>query len=131
VGAGLKGHGVMPTEIATGSAGCAYCLWRFVDTPHDPTVECEYCQTPYHVECFEENSGCVTFGCPAWMAAQRGEPLPPLTTAVAPSPLVVGLGAEEVESTENETWFCTHCGHRISQGDAFCDQCGTDLRVTA
>jgi hypothetical protein len=121
----------MSTDVASHSAGCAYCLWRFVDTPHDPTVECEYCYTPYHVECFEENSGCVTFGCPAWTAAQRGEPLPPLPTGGAPALLVVGdLGAEQLNSQVTETCFCTHCGHQVYDGDAFCDQCGSDLRIT-
>jgi hypothetical protein len=78
------GDELVSTDVAARNAGCAYCLWRFVDTPQDPTVECEYCQTPYHVECFEENAGCVTFGCPAWTAAQLGEPLPPLTMADEP-----------------------------------------------
>lgn len=117
------------TDAAT---GCAYCLWRFVDTPQDPTVLCEYCKTPYHVECFEENSGCVTFGCPAWTAAQRGEPLPPLTVTAAAAPLVVGgLGTEAADDENDGTWFCIHCGHHANRGDAFCDQCGIDLEVTA
>jgi len=110
------------TDVAT---GCAYCLWRFADTPQDPTVLCEHCKTPYHVECFEENGGCVTFGCPAWTAAQRGEPLPQQTTA---TPLVPdGVGPE---TDDDGTWFCMHCGHGVNRGDAFCDQCGNDLGVS-
>lgn len=79
---------------------CAYCLWHLaVD---DDVIACSSCGTPYHADCFTENGGCSTFGCPAWTVHQYaaagaiptanplsitpGAALPPLEAHPPPAP---------------------------------------------
>jgi Prokaryotic RING finger family 1/zinc-ribbon domain len=106
-----RGPGVSGGIPVAADAGCAYCLWNFSDSPGEPITRCEFCKTPFHIECYEENGGCVTFGCPAWTADQLGEPLP----VAAPPPAMTQLQ------------FCTYCGVQVSPADRFCEQCGSAL----
>jgi hypothetical protein len=97
---------------------CAFCLWQLVDEPPEQIVRCESCSTPYHLDCFQENGGCGTFGCPSWTARQDGAVIPDLIPAFAPS---APVGAFSSSSRPN---FCPQCGTPIETTFAFCAGCG-------
>jgi hypothetical protein len=51
-------------------ARCPYCLDALVG--EDPVVRCVLCRTPHHKPCFDENGGCVAFGCGSVVAGAAG-----------------------------------------------------------
>ena len=40
---------------------CPYCLDDLVGK--ERVIRCVSCRTPHHAVCFDENGGCVAFGC--------------------------------------------------------------------
>ena len=42
-------------------ATCPYC--RAAISEQDEQVSCEGCDTPHHLDCYQENGGCTVFGC--------------------------------------------------------------------
>jgi hypothetical protein len=52
-------------EIATGNIvgkNCPYC--QFPIKPNVYLCVCSECEVPHHQECWDENGGCTTYGCP-------------------------------------------------------------------
>jgi hypothetical protein len=50
-----------PLLESGGALLCPFC--REVIGEDDPLARCEVCGTPSHPSCFEENGGCVVYGC--------------------------------------------------------------------
>lgn len=48
---------------------CPYCGTTF--GPGEGLVGCPHCQTPHHQECWQQNNGCTTLGCPSNPESQR------------------------------------------------------------
>jgi hypothetical protein len=38
-------------------------IWQMLISPADETKACEKCHSKFHVECWDENGGCATYGC--------------------------------------------------------------------
>lgn len=114
----------------TGQLNCPYCLWPM--KPDEAVESCGHCSARYHAECWVENGGCGTFGCPAWAAGQSGTPPPPPasragavgTTAAAPVVITAEPAPAEAAPARR---FCDMCGQRVEAGDLFCGSCGTTL----
>lgn len=47
---------------ASGPALCSICQCPLL--PDEPSTRCPDCESPYHLECWEENRGCAVYGCP-------------------------------------------------------------------
>ena len=58
---------------AVDAAPCPVCRWGV--EPGDVTRRCASCEVVYHAECWEQNRGCATFGCPEVGAADAAEPV--------------------------------------------------------
>lgn len=108
----------------SGELKCPYCLWPI--TEGETTETCVHCAARYHHECWVENKGCGTFGCPAWATTVTGGALapPPLTAHVARGPMVV---ESVVTTVEPGTHFCDRCGQPVQPDDRFCGGCGNTL----
>jgi hypothetical protein len=141
------------SEGVTHGAACAYCLCRFTSDTAEAITVCESCGTPYHADCFTENGGCATFGCPAWVASQveAGVPgvvvSPPVhgvAPAVPPAALVGGTSvassqavpenrgsASQQPASSQRPNFCSQCGSRVGPDYEFCSQCGQRIGVQA
>jgi hypothetical protein len=134
-------------NVEVSGAACAYCLWRFSHGDEGGVTLCTSCGTPYHGDCFLENGGCATFGCPAWTAQQPGgAPLVAGGAPVAPS-AQVGMEAaagRHVPSTLSPTLsrdvsspslvaigvrpnFCDQCGAELLPTYVFCSGCGRQV----
>ncbi len=63
--------GEVPRELAEGKkAKCAVCQWQV--EPKQELKRCESCGAAYHFECWHDNHGCATYGCPAAGTAEAG-----------------------------------------------------------
>lgn len=112
---------------------CPYCLWPIkVD---EAAEECAHCSARYHAECWNENGGCGTFGCPAWAASQTGQAAPPppanrpaSTTGGTTTSEPVVVTAEPLPPVGTTARrFCDMCGQQVDPGDRFCGVCGNTL----
>lgn len=115
-----------------GDLKCPYCLWPIKGD--EAVEECAHCSARYHAECWAENGGCGTFGCPAWAAGQTGTapPPPPVTprvagaTGTAASPVVVSADPLPPVAASARR-FCDMCGQPVTADDRFCGGCGNTL----
>lgn len=105
---------------------CPFCLWPI--TADEAVETCGHCAARYHRECWIENQGCGTFGCPAWATTQTGGAAPP---PPAPSTPAVGAAAvvvvAEPEPEPTRPRFCDRCGEQVTPVDRFCGGCGNTL----
>ena len=121
----------MTNGLLTSGGTCAYCLWRFTADTEETITMCPSCETPYHDDCFEENGGCATFGCPSWVSslAAAGVPgvvaVPPSTPPSAPP--TPPPGAPVVTPLAPARNFCSQCGTLTDATQDFCTQCGHRL----
>ena len=61
-GAASAASGETVMGAAVDGAPCPVCRWAV--EPGDVTRACPSCEAVYHAECWEQNRGCATFGCP-------------------------------------------------------------------
>jgi hypothetical protein len=135
----------------TSALACPYCLWQISGGGANDVRRCSACGTAYHADCYQENGGCGTFGCPDWTARQGGAPVP--APAVATTPRVGPAyrsggslpGSQTVEANSGATFagarpdaasypgasppsrfdsFCNQCGEALRPVDRFCGYCG-------
>ncbi len=85
---------------------CPYC--RFPIKPGEEIVVCPQCEVPHHLDCWQENQGCTTYGCtggaPAAQPLTRGGPLPSQTPSGygAEAPALTPDARRRVEATFTE-----------------------------
>jgi len=93
---------------------CPFCKTEIKE--EDTVIICPSCDIPHHQECWNENSGCSTFGC-----TEQSEK--PLETNITDT-------CENCGTTlGNEQEFCPNCGTRKSaQTITVCSKCGTELQ---
>jgi len=102
---------------------CPYCQSR-LKKGADITV-CSACGVPHHRECWDENSGCTSYGC-------RNNPL----TERSYDPYTEDVGNLTVESIrqslviqeENEMIPCPSCKELIEDESVYCKFCGHNLK---
>jgi predicted amidophosphoribosyltransferase len=129
-----QGQGVT-SEPSHGA--CAYCLWRFTADPEEVLRVCPTCSTPYHSECFEENGGCATFGCPSWVSAQQAAGrMPQMVTPALPQPIPSVAPSQSApvsqqpaaDQSSQRANFCAQCGNALEPTYQFCAACGQPVR---
>ncbi|HRE40543.1 MAG TPA: RING finger protein [Ignavibacteria bacterium] len=75
---------------------------------------CPVCETPHHIECWQENNGCTSFGCsenPETKKQNQSVIIPEI-----PEP-------EEIISV----FPCPNCSKEIEEGSSYCKFCGYKL----
>ena len=92
---------------------CPVCCSSFGDD--DSLVVCPNCKTFYHVECWEENHGCSTYGCASTQHLEVHNQPP---SDGGESPVV------------DDTPKCPFCGSPCSASDVVCSSCGHLLNET-
>lgn len=133
----LKGNinkDIYITENPPDYAGkiCPYCRTEL--TASDEVITCNVCGMPHHKSCWEENSGCTTFGCseqhcheqhtnPVYVCDKCGTPLEDTQR------FCTGCGAERNIAGVFTTGakFCGRCGAKVDPSDKFCIKCGTPI----
>lgn len=53
--------GAQPASGEMVGKTCPYC--RFPLKPGEPALLCPACKVPHHLDCWQENEGCTTYGC--------------------------------------------------------------------
>ena len=108
---------------------CPYCKTEIKEG--EIIKICPSCGMPHHIECWEENEGCTTFGCTGYTYETR-------TTNLSGScpncgaPFGDGFafcaqcGTPKPQPEPSSiTTACSHCGAPLTEGQAFCSHCGT------
>ena len=75
---------------------CPFCKTKIKEG--EEIKVCPSCDIPHHIECWNENKGCTTFGCSEQNYEAQGT---------------------------NPTDVCDKCGNPLGDGQAFCPKCGT------
>jgi hypothetical protein len=112
------------------AAKCPFCFWVINEDDH--RRGCQDCPAVLHAECWTENGGCTTFGCPAWAASQGVPAAPPPVVAppppAAPAPAPAPVAAAPLPGVATVTaQFCDQCGTAVVGNDRFCASCGNTL----
>ncbi|MBK8981887.1 MAG: DUF4440 domain-containing protein [Ignavibacteria bacterium] len=105
---------------------CPYCQSR-LKKGADITV-CSACGVPHHRECWDENSGCTSYGCRNNPLTERNhdpytEDVGNLTVESIRQSLVIPEEQEMIpcpsckELIEGESVYCKFCGHNLKQPD--------------
>jgi hypothetical protein len=102
---------VYPAEEEQGHA-CAICQTAIA--AGERVGRCPRCHAPYHAECWEENGGCASYGCPLTPVAAK---------EVGPAEGSSFWGQEDKE--------CPACGRRIRLAALRCRHCGRTFETRA
>ena len=102
---------------------CPYCQSK-IKLNADFTV-CPSCGTPHHKECWDENSGCTTYGCSenptsGKTVSVHGEDVGHLT------PEQVTRTLEE--QSEKKLIKCANCKKEVDEKSVYCNHCGYNLK---
>ena len=88
-------------------------------------IVCPDCKMVYHQDCWADNNGCATYGCPS-------------SGCLAPPPLAIHQDEAEVTSTQSaltansdSTIKCPYCGTGLADGNQICWNCGKDISASA
>ena len=98
---------------------CNYCLNEIEDG--EEVIFCDRCESPYHIDCWEENHRCATYGCNC-SSYHRDNRTPENTSSIEinteprepaePAPLTINYVCEyclnEIENINNLV-FCDNC----------------------
>lgn len=82
---------------------CPYCMMTL--RPNDHIKVCPKCGIPHHMDCWEENGGCTTYGCDCKAGQEHSE------TSIQPA---------------NAIMTCPYCQTVIHPNDrvVYCEKCG-------
>lgn len=110
-------------NTAAADCVCPVCCTRLSES--DGTVVCPDCKMVYHQDCWADNNGCATYGCPS-------------SGCLAPPPLAIHQDEAEVTSTQSaltansdSTIKCPYCGTGLADGNQICWNCGKDISASA
>ena len=89
---------------------CPYCMMPI--TRGEEVFVCPKCNIPHHKDCWEENGGCTTYGCPVKVGDE---------TAITPQNNLTGHLAEVTGANQ----ICPYCQTEINSSDEiiYCEQC--------
>jgi predicted amidophosphoribosyltransferase len=99
---------------------CPYC--QSAIKQESDTIYCSDCGTPHHIECWEENRGCTTYGCSknsvAEIKTETGTDIGKRTLEE-----IEKIFQEEKKTKPKET-DCKYCGKKIDVNSKYCKHCG-------
>ena len=107
---------------------CPYCQSLIKDEAG--TIFCSDCGTPHHIECWQENGGCTTYGC-----KENPVTLPEVEESNEIKGIDVGdrtveelsrIIKPEIKVTHEEI-DCKYCSKKIDSNSKFCKHCGEKL----
>jgi len=98
---------------------CPYCQSN-IKTNADFIV-CPSCGTPHHKECWTENGGCTTYGCPENPSTEKN--------LIFPGEDVGHLTPDEISESlyhpeQKKLIRCINCKSEIEEGSTYCKHCG-------
>jgi len=96
---------------------CPYCQTPFVSDVG--VIVCPSCGIPHHVDCWNENGGCTTFGCERGPQHVPGQEYTIPSTGMPPYVGAPGTGLP----------FCPFCDSRLPPNAAFCPNCHNVIPV--
>lgn len=96
---------------------CPFCKTNF--KPDDELVVCSECDMPHHKDCWIENRGCTTFGCPGTIKNADHT-----ATSVTRTHMNYDDG---VMTVINPFVYCTKCGAQNESTASYCSKCGNRL----
>ena len=100
---------------------CPICCTKVEE--NDEAITCPDCQIIYHKDCWIDNNGCATYGCPS-------------SGCLAPPPPKISFGednevlqdnTEHITKQSSESIVCPYCQTVLSANTKFCWNCGKDL----
>ncbi len=95
---------------------CPICYSKI--TEQDKQIVCPDCMTRYHIECWNENKGCATYGC------KSAGCLRPQPKRESPSDTP---GAGDKAQDIDESMIRPVCKASQKRGETFCQSCDTEL----
>ncbi|HOX06452.1 MAG TPA: RING finger protein [Planctomycetota bacterium] len=98
----------VPAAGSAGAAGGTCTVCQTTIATGEAATACPECRLAYHAECWQENGGCATYGCPA---------APKTVKAAAPT------GAEAARQGWGDTKKCPYCGETIRAAALKCKFC--------
>ena len=89
----------------------------------DESITCPDCKIKYHKDCWIDNDGCATYGCPSSGC------LAPPPPSISPSECDEALhdNIEDATAQSYESIICPHCQTKLSSNTSFCWNCGKEL----
>ena len=101
---------------------CPYCQSK-LKAGADFTV-CPNCGTPHHKECWEENSGCTTYGC---VNNPHTEQKVDIESQNVGSETVETIRDSLKQPTQQNLIQCANCKSEIEAGSTYCKFCGYNV----
>ena len=99
---------------------CPYCQSKIKQ--ESDTIYCSDCGTPHHIECWEENGGCTTYGCLKNSITEVKEESG-MDIGYRTIEEVEQIFKEEKKEAPEET-DCKYCGKKIDLNSKYCKHCG-------
>lgn len=105
---------------------CPYCQSNIKQ--ESEIIYCNFCGTPHHKECWDENTGCTSYGC-------RNNPVTgkrPVLSGVEVGNRTVGEIEKILEVDKKtdsaEDIICSKCEKSIDKNSVYCKFCGVRLK---
>lgn len=99
------------------TSSCPVCCTEIQEG--DDIIVCPDCKMVYHKDCWHDNNGCATYGCPSAGCLNP----PPMKVDVQD-----GSSAQTVNANHgNSAIRCPQCNTQLEAGATFCWSCGADL----
>ncbi len=100
---------------------CPICCTIVEDS--DESITCPDCKIIYHKDCWVDNDGCATYGCPSSGCLA---PAPPI---ISPSECdeVLHNNCESAMEQSYASFICPYCQTKLSSNTSFCWNCGKEL----
>ncbi|CAN5515405.1 hypothetical protein BH10BAC5_BH10BAC5_24020 [soil metagenome] len=115
---------------------CPYCQSKIKDDAE--AIFCELCHTPHHLECYDFNGGCTTYGCRNNPNSEKEVEIESSSAHINDDALRQQLqpqgrnepGQQLNTNPEDETFPCPNCRRDIEIGSVFCKHCGIALKAS-
>jgi ketosteroid isomerase-like protein len=103
---------------------CPYCQSQIKN--ESEIIYCEFCGTPHHSECWNENNGCTTYGC-------RNNPVtekkPETGINIGDRTIAEIQNMLDIKDTDTKTKLieCNNCKNQVDINSIYCKYCGSKI----